>query len=598
MSINARDRFLPDWFERIRTRQLTLPRFQRFEAWSHAEVAGLLTTVMRGLPSGAALILEVGGSEKFQSRTMAGAPTAGERVTEQLLDGQQRLTALWRALQDDYPDRTYLVTHEPDQNHPEQMVPVVAGVARYQRDGLRYPLWVDRPTECWKRKMTPIRLLRPGDLKTEIDAWTQEATSGLPSEVERFRAIRAMDAEINDLRTRVREFNLPFLALPHTTEKDVALDVFVKMNTSSVQLSAYDIVVALVEGETGRSLHDHVRELEGKAPRATAYTDLPGLLLDVLALRQDRVPSNAGYQGLDFKRLLDPIDWSKTVHGIQGMVEFLEEEAVYDAARLPSYTPLPVLAAVWEFLPTQPDRLGNARILLRKYLWRAFLTSRYEQSSASNSLQDFRGLRGALCQVAGVAEAPIFNEDLYGLPSEEEIVHAGWPIKKGILERGLMAIQLRCGALDLADGRAASVAAFSSPKYKREYHHLFPASRLEAAGIREEHIYRAVNCALITWRTNRTLAAKTPLSYLQERAEASALGRDELLRRLATHLIPFEELSVDPGPPEDPESPGKWNGALEVFCKRRAGLLAEAAKQLSNGVVPNPQELCTPITRT
>src|SRR2546428_440307 len=64
--------------------------------------------------------------------------------------------------------------------------------------------------------------------------------------------------EIIRLRDTVRAFNLPYLALPVKTPKEVALDVFIKMNTSSVHLSTYDIVVALVEEETGRSLHEHV----------------------------------------------------------------------------------------------------------------------------------------------------------------------------------------------------------------------------------------------------------------------------------------------------------------------------------------------------
>ena len=65
-----------------------------------------------------------------------------------------------------------------------------------------------------------------------------------------------------------------------------------------------------------------------------------------------------------------------------------------DAQRLPSYTAIPILAALWEHLPENPDHLGNARHLLKKFLWRAFLTSRYEQSSTTNALQDYRGLPG------------------------------------------------------------------------------------------------------------------------------------------------------------------------------------------------------------
>lgn len=82
--MHAHDRFLPEWFNRIRSRQITLPRFQRHEVWGYNEVSGLLTTVLRGLPAGATLILEVGDEEKFKSRTMVDAPTLGEKVIEQL----------------------------------------------------------------------------------------------------------------------------------------------------------------------------------------------------------------------------------------------------------------------------------------------------------------------------------------------------------------------------------------------------------------------------------------------------------------------------------------------------------------------------------
>jgi len=104
MAIEARNRPLPDWFTRIRTRQLVLPRFQRFEAWGHASVTQLFNTILQDLPVGAVLILEIGNEEPFISRPLKGAPETGERVSEHLLDGQQRLTALWRGLNNNYED--------------------------------------------------------------------------------------------------------------------------------------------------------------------------------------------------------------------------------------------------------------------------------------------------------------------------------------------------------------------------------------------------------------------------------------------------------------------------------------------------------------
>ena len=573
--MHAHDRFLPEWFNRIRSRQITLPRFQRFVAWGHAEVSGLLTTVLRGLPAGATLILEVGNEEKFKSRTMIDAPETGEKVTEQLLDGQQRLTALWRSLHDKYPDRTYLVGFEEDPSNGDTKLPYVYGQARWVKNGSRYPLWVDTPKECWSRGFIPIRLLRPEDIMAEIRQWIKEA---IPDNREKQDDL--FD-EIIALRDRVKAFNLPYLALPASTPKEVALDVFIKMNTSSVHLSTYDIVVALVEEETGKSLHEHVDALAEAVPRAADYADLPGLVLDVTALRQDRIPSQAGYRGINYTKMID--EWDTLVTGIEGMVRFLEEETIFDAQRLPSYTAIPIIAALWGHLPTQPDKLGNARHLLRKFLWRAFLTSRYEQSSTSNALQDYRALRRVLCEGAAEDIIPILNEEAYPLPTKEMVLHADWPKRKTILGRGLLALQIKCGAEDLADGAKATVASITSKEHPREYHHLFPASTLEDAGIPDQQIFRALNCALITWRTNRTISNKDPIAYLKERADNSALGEEELRRRLRTHLIPYSQLAVGYDGMSDEERRARVQSDYEAFLAVRAEILAKAARRACEG---------------
>ena len=585
--MHAHDRFLPEWFNRIRSRQITLPRFQRFMAWGHGEVSGLLTTVLRGLPSGATLILEVGDEEKFKSRTMVDAPESGEKVTEQLLDGQQRLTALWRSLHDKYPDRTYLIGFEDDPGNGSTKLPYVYGQARWMKNGSRYPLWVDDPKECWGRGFIPITLLCPQDMEDVIDQWVEKAI--LEDTDDKFRAYKELKKIINDLRTKVREFNLPYLALPAKTPKEVALDVFIKMNTSSVHLSTYDIVVALVEEETGKSLHEHVDALNIAVPRAAEYADLPGLVLDVVALRQDRIPSQAGYRGIDYTRMLN--EWDTVVKGIKGMVSFLADESIFDAQRLPSYTAIPILAAMWEHLPTQPDKLGNARLFLRKYLWRAFLTSRYEQSSTSNALQDYRGLRKVLCDGAAEEVVPIMNQESYPLPSKEMVLQADWPKRKSILGRGLLSLQLKCGAEDLADGARATVATITSKEHPREYHHLFPAATLDDAGIPDEQIFRALNCALVTWRTNRTISNKDPITYLKERADNCALGEEEMKRRLRTHLIPYARLAVGyEGIPDD-ERRGRVKNDYDAFLSARAEVLAKAAHRACEGKALELSEL-------
>src|SRR5438105_579212 len=99
------------------------------------------------------------------------------------------------------------------------------------------------------------------------------------------------------------------------------------------------------------------------------------------------------------------------------MVSALEEEHVFDAARLPTVAVLPVLAALHSDMPKAGDAKGNARALLRAYLWRAFLTDRYANAAATAALQDFRGLRSTIKNAGDRSNINIFGETDYPLPT-------------------------------------------------------------------------------------------------------------------------------------------------------------------------------------
>jgi hypothetical protein len=241
MSIEARNRPLPDWFTRIRTCQTVLPRFQRFEAWGHTSVIQLFNTILQELPVGAVLVLEVGNEEPFISRTIKGAPSTGERVTEHLLDGQQRLTALWRGLHNNYDDRTYFLFFSPDED--TGMAYYVDSIARWKKEGDNEfrPFWANRPKDLWKKRMIPLDLCAPFiSAQQGFREWAKEA---IEDQGER----DSISDLVSGIRQKFAAFNLPFLSLPVTTKKQTALDVFIKMNTSAAPLSTYDIVVAQVE---------------------------------------------------------------------------------------------------------------------------------------------------------------------------------------------------------------------------------------------------------------------------------------------------------------------------------------------------------------
>ena len=112
-SSRAQDQTLGVWFQNIQQGQLKLPRFQRHEAWDRRRITSFLNTIINNLPVGVTLALAVAGNEKFISRFIVTAePLESGPVTQQLLDGQQRLTAFWRAMQNNYEsENTLFICH-------------------------------------------------------------------------------------------------------------------------------------------------------------------------------------------------------------------------------------------------------------------------------------------------------------------------------------------------------------------------------------------------------------------------------------------------------------------------------------------------------
>lgn len=136
----------------MRTGQSRLPRFQRFEAWSHNTIISLLETV------------------------------------------------LWRSLHDDYDDRTYFIWFASSDDD-DDAVGRVFGQSRWMQNGTRRPLCADDPMGIHERGCIPLQLLVPGEFGTAISDWCRAAVVGdTPEDLEQRFAI---ERTITGLRQRV-----------------------------------------------------------------------------------------------------------------------------------------------------------------------------------------------------------------------------------------------------------------------------------------------------------------------------------------------------------------------------------------------------------
>ncbi|KAA0268958.1 MAG: DUF262 domain-containing protein, partial [Chloroflexi bacterium] len=400
--MEARNRKLSEWYSKIQRAEIKLPRFQRFEAWDRWRICSLIETVIRNLPLGITLILEVGDEEKFISRHLATAPELDGRVYEHLLDGQQRLTALWRVFHNNYEWETYFIyIKEFDNYELDDDLEDVSAYWRgryYKKNGERYPIWCDDPAQSLHRGMIPVHLLRPEDIQREIDEWIEEATSSLEpkddgkDELRKFFDFKKRVSDrIRDLRSVVANYNLPYLSLPLTTDKSVALNVFINMNTNSKPLSQYDIVVAEVENVMGKSLHDLEEELNEKYPDIARYAPLSDQILNTSSLLQGYLPNQRGAWDMDKRKMVE--QWDTMAIGLSRMAKFLKSEGILDEQRLPTNAVLAVIAALYADIPDAGDKRGRDELLLKKYIWHGFFTDRYENSAATHAFADFNKLR-------------------------------------------------------------------------------------------------------------------------------------------------------------------------------------------------------------
>ena len=593
-SSKAQDRTLGVWFQNIQQGMVKLPRFQRFEAWDRGRIASFLNTIINNLPVGVTLALEVAGQEKFESRYIASSdPATPGTVNQHLLDGQQRLTAFWRSMHNNYEWETffvYLPQFDRGESKSGSEVEIRCIPRWVNKHQLRMPRWAEEPAQCFKRGLLPVNLLRPGDISTEIDLWLNDATKPLepadtdPDALTKYKAYTAardkIKAEITTLRERVTHFNLPYLSLPADTSKDVALQVFINMNTNSKPLSLYDIIVAEVESVAEKSLHALEASLTEKCPTAGRYGNVSDLILSTSALLQEKLPNTRGMIDMDKKQLL--ANWPKLERGLERMASFLDSQRVFDEARLPTNAVLAVIAAAYELIPDHGDFLAKAEKLLRRYLWSAFFTDRYENTAASRAFADFKAIKALLKNPgftnADLATVPALNRSEFPLADVDSLMAASWPKAAGIEARAILAVTTYLGAIDFADHKTATYDSIQ----KREYHHVFPDALLSEAEIPS---YLALNCALITWKTNRMIGRKDPLGYLQERVQ---WADENVVRvRLKSHLISFDLLSkAHYAGMEGAAFKQKLAADFNEFLRDRANLVVAAMTLLTEGSSP------------
>lgn len=211
--------------QRIRTGRLALPDFQRDFVWNPSKVVDLLDSVSRRWPIGSLLLLS--GPQPFAIRSIDHGPKIeNENLDIYILDGQQRITALFHAVSD-VSDYCYYVDFNLLQIGEDDFI-------RWQRrDQFQkiYPRVEDRAAA----KIATIKEVWDLEL---FYAWLEN----IPSSELRVSYVALRERRLGGLQAKV--YKVMAVELDQEIELEALARIFETLNRTGVRLSAFDLMVA------------------------------------------------------------------------------------------------------------------------------------------------------------------------------------------------------------------------------------------------------------------------------------------------------------------------------------------------------------------
>jgi len=245
--------------EHVSEGKIQLPDFQRGWIWDDAHIRSLLVSIARSFPIGSIMLLETGGSAKFQIRPVEGiTPSATDKIEKLILDGQQRLTSLTQVLKLATPVNTkndkgrqvtlfYYINIEKARSGNSSIEDAIFAVDETKM--LRTNFGRDVVLDLSSQQKEFSEFCFPCSQIMNSDSWEEGLMAHDPSKFPVYMEFR------KTVLNAFREYQIPIIELKKETSKEAVCLVFEKVNTGGVPLSVFELVTATYAAD-GFNLRD------------------------------------------------------------------------------------------------------------------------------------------------------------------------------------------------------------------------------------------------------------------------------------------------------------------------------------------------------
>ena len=475
--------------------ELLLPEFQRAYVWKAPQVVKLIDSLYHEYPTGQLLLWDT-KETPLTKELETGTPSSSLALVGRpkiVLDGQQRLTSLYKVLAPKSPDPVDVWFHiESEQFQLHR--------ARFEED----PMWV------------PVRSVLSQD-RHDLEVLQAIGAAGGPG---------LGDPEIKEFLDRLRrlrriaEYSFP-IEIFRSDDFEEVTELFVRINSGGTRLRQAELVLAQLTLRLPGTLSEAFEE-------AIELYEAQGFALDPRFLVRALVAVATGQSRLKNLRALwarPPEElaeaWARTRLALDRAVDFVRQNARFQSSDwVPSLNALIPLVAFFE------KHAGVARhveVGLLRWFYLACLRRRFSSSAESRLDQDLTAVASEQ-PVAGLLENLMLSAGKLEI-DPEEFETADWrnplfPVTYALARRRSAADWFSGVKLGQSGGQVLS-------------HPIFPKGLLADAGIPRKERDEVANLVFLSAPPPRHVLGAAPTDVLPEVASADP-------ERLSAQSIPMD----------------------------------------------------------
>lgn len=571
--------------------KIQLPEFQRDWIWDDIHIKALIASISNNHPIGAVMFLNVSGSNKthFKSRLFDGVNRSNSEPNMLVLDGQQRLTSIYRSMlsktvvntmdtQKKKTNRYYylniLKCLDPNVDRIDAVISVPEDKIIKENIGRDIKLDLSTQNNEYKEHLFPLNIIfDPGKtMEWYINYYdfhkTEEAKNN-------WKSFYTNIVEI------ITHYKIPVIKLNNDMSKEAICQIFENVNQGGVSLTIFELVTATFAAEglelrkewdtIWNELKKHeVIKFKDKKPSFNNTDFLTAITL----LNSYYQFKNGCRQGLSCKRKdvlnLKASEFNQykdqLIKGIKDAINFIKEQSIYTSVDLP-YTaqliPLSVIYAIdrnlW-FDNTNKEKLTQ-------WYWCGVFGELYGSASETRYALDIQDLIKWIKNDEDLPDTVIRSNfhvsRLYQLTTRNSAAY-----------KGIIALILKNPCKDFIAGTDMNFVNYIGEA--TDIHHIFPEKYCEQQHYDKSLWNSVINKTPIYARTNKIIGGTAPSKYIERIEKKHNVKPSDLDIFMSSHLIDVTAIRTD---------------NFETYIKKRANSIYDLIEKVTGKPVTGRENI-------